>query len=101
MFEYVQEGCGYIEYDGLNLRVKAGDFYLITCKTVCVYYADPRDPYKKIWFNACGEIIGKLLEAYHLDCPVIIARADVESRIEHLHNLLKKRSNMKNSSLCR
>lgn len=98
VFEYVQEGCGYIEYDGLKLTVKAGDFYLIPCKTACVYYSDPHEPYKKIWFNACGGVIEKLLEAYHLDTPIVIARADVESRMKHLHNLLKQRINMNYNS---
>jgi len=90
VFEYIQDGRGFIEYDGTKAMVQAGDFYLISAKTTCLYYADPSFPYQKIWINVCGDIVEKMLEAYHLDTPVVIARADAEKRIEHLHFLLKQ-----------
>ena len=88
VFEYVLEGRGWIEYERERLTVQEGDFYLIQQSTACTYGSDYHTPYKKIWLNAEGELVGHLLAGYGLVSPVVIVHKNVEHLFREIHRQL-------------
>ena len=88
VLEYVTEGRGWIEYKRERLEVQEGDFYLIQQSTACTYGSDYHTPYKKIWFNVEGKLVGHLLAGYGLTSPVVIAHKNVEHLIREIHRQL-------------
>ncbi len=87
VFEYVLEGRGYVECDGIRYTVEAGDFYFLGRNASHIYYTDRSAPYKKIWFNARGRLIDKLLEAYGITSQVVICRMDVLPICEEIRQM--------------
>ena len=77
VFEYVISGKGYIESEGETYTVQAGDFYYLDRRHSHKYWADPEDPFKKIWINARGRLPAAVLAAYYFTDPVIVEHADV------------------------
>ncbi len=89
VMEYIRSGRGYIVEGDHRYAVGPGDFYMLPQGYPHTYGADPREPYEKIWVNACGPLLAYLQKAYGLDRPVEILHAPVERRMEHLHRVLQ------------
>lgn len=81
LFEYIIEGEGYIEYDGIKYNVKQGDFVMIrsgTAKGKAVFYGSKKgNPYLKLWFAVCGDFLDGMISAFGLKDDVIIKKCDV------------------------
>jgi AraC-like DNA-binding protein len=88
VFEYVLSGKGYIECDGKTYEVSAGDFYFLNRRIEVYYHADKNDPFEKIWINISGSFINLMVEAYHLNMPVLVCRMDAEKYIRKLHDIM-------------
>lgn len=87
VFEYVISGKGWIEIGGKKFPVSAGQFYCIKKGTYCTYYADPVDPYEKIWINTNGEAVSRLFDYFMLDY-VYTAEANVLDLFCEIHDKL-------------
>jgi len=91
IFEYVISGSGYLEYDRdeepVVEKVTAGTFYYIAQGAEITYYADPDDPYEKIWVNLSGNMAEKLAEFFSLT-PVFTARVNVLDLFLAIHDRL-------------
>ena len=59
VFEYVISGQGYISYNGIQKKIGAGDFYLLTPGFNGHYYSDPKNPLSKKWVNMMFQVILK------------------------------------------
>jgi len=89
VLEYVVSGKGYIESGNHKYTVKEGDFYLLNRYTTPYYYADPNDPYTKIWVNIAGRFVNALAYAYQITEPVLIIHdPSLESYIHRIHTEL-------------
>lgn len=88
VFEYVISGKGYIECEGEVYTVKAGDFYYLDRGHSHKYWADPEDPYTKIWINARGRLTSAALSAYYFNEPVIIEHIDVYDLFKRMGDAL-------------
>jgi len=91
IFEYVISGKGYIECEGECYEVRAGDFYFLNRLHEHKYYADKKDPFKKIWLNLSGSLIVHLVSLFDMDKGVVIARENVKDVFEDIHRLLVQR----------
>ncbi len=60
--EYVESGKGYVEMDNLIHEVTAGDVYLLLPGSAHKYWADEKNPFKKLWINVYSEL---LLDVIH------------------------------------
>jgi len=93
IFEYVISGSGYLEYDRdgepVTERVTAGTFYFIGSGAEITYYADPDDPYEKIWVNLDGDIAEKLADFFSLG-QVFTARTNVMDLFLAVHDRLSR-----------
>lgn len=67
VMEYVRRGQGEIIEENQRFHPGPGDVYLLHQGRSHTYYADPCDPWEKIWFNVRGPVVTSLLAAYGLD----------------------------------
>jgi len=67
IIEYIESGVGYLEIDGVLHKLEAGDAYIIHPGDNCRYYADDKNPYKKLWINFRSQLFFDLLSQYKLD----------------------------------
>lgn len=67
VFECVLDGAGYVELNGETVRLAAGDAYILPPCTYHEYYSDSGTPWRKVWFNVQGEMVGHLLNDYQLN----------------------------------
>ena len=74
--EYVMSGKGHIERDGKKITVSAGDMYILPEGDTHIYYSDPVNPWKKIWFNASGPLFGELCNVYNLSGKLVFRSLD-------------------------
>lgn len=66
VFEYIISGQGTLKIGDQSHHPQAGDIYFITEGSDHEYWADPRDPWIKIWFNIAGPLPLALLDTYGL-----------------------------------
>lgn len=66
IFEYVYKGRGYVQQNQERLLMEAGDAYILKEGEYHHYYADPKDPWEKIWLNVSGSLVRHLLSDYGL-----------------------------------
>lgn len=71
VFEYVLSGEGHIFCDRKTYTVGPDDMYILPYGSHHKYWADKKDPYKKIWINIRSSIIGEILKAYGLNDKVV------------------------------
>ena len=89
VFDYILSGKGVLEYNGKTYPLRAGDLFFIKADTPCTYYADPEDPFHKIWFNVSGSLVESLLEQYGIQNPFLIIHHDFSSYIARIHQLCR------------
>lgn len=80
VFEYILSGTGTVCEDQQTCHPAAGDVYILHPNCRHEYFADPDDPWTKIWFNIRGPVVDALLQAYQVqhvnlvrNCPEAIA----------------------------
>lgn len=88
VFEYVVKGVGYIETPEEKYTVKGGDFYFLNKLRYHIYYADPDDPYEKIFIVLKGSFVDFLVSNYLLNESVYIKKCNLNSLMVHIINLL-------------
>jgi len=91
VFEYVNSGKGYIEYENNKIiEVNTGDFYFLNKLCKHIYYSDRRNPFKKIFIVVKGHFIDSLINAFDINESVIVTKANVEPIILNIHSELTK-----------
>ena len=83
--EYVISGTGTIETPSGILHPRAGDSYLLVSNEPHKYYADPDDPWVKIWVNFQGSLIVPILNAYGLNQSRVCEGMDLSKFIRRVH----------------
>lgn len=66
VIEYVLSGAGFIRIDNSYHRVEADTIYFLPMGMNQEYYADPEDPYTKIFMNISGPLCQQLTDSYRL-----------------------------------
>jgi len=82
VFEYVAKGAGTLIIDDRTYTPTAGDVFIIPTGSDNVYFADPADPWIKIFFCVRGSLPRHLLKGYGLQGRVIIPSPDSEEQFE-------------------
>ena len=100
VFEYVISGTGHIEYSGEVIDVRAGTFYYIKKGADVVYYADPDDPYEKIWINIDGILVDRLTDLFMLG-EVYTAEVNVMRLFLEIHDRLEHMTSENASEVCK
>jgi AraC-like DNA-binding protein len=71
VIEYVISGKGYLEIDGVVKEVTDGDVYIILPDVSCRYWADKKQPFKKIWVNVFSDMLVGIICKLNLDKETI------------------------------
>ena len=90
VFEYVISGVGYIETPEEKYTVKAGDFYFLNRLRYHIYYADPNDPYEKIFVVLKGSFVDFLVSSHLSNDSVYINKCNLKGLMMHIINLLDR-----------
>ena len=88
IFEYVVSGKGYIECDGQMYQVRGGDMYFLNRMHEHKYYADKKDPFKKLWLNISGTMVDDMVKLFGIEGGALIASSNVEEVFREAHRLL-------------
>ena len=67
VIEYIVSGVGYLELDRIRYKLEAGDAYIIHPGDNCRYYADGKNPYKKLWINFRSQHFFDFLRQYNIN----------------------------------
>ena len=90
ILEYVCDGIGYVECDGETYTVEKGDVYLLKPGSNHKYWADPKNPYTKMWINFHCDIFAKTIEAMGIDKIVKFPKIFCEELFEELLRIEEK-----------
>ncbi len=66
VLEYIIKGTGTVIENAIEHTVGEGDVYLIHKGSDSKYFSSASNPWTKIFFNICGELMEKLVESYRL-----------------------------------
>lgn len=72
IFEYVICGKGSVLLNSQVYPVSKGDVYFLQKGSDHEYYADPKEPFTKIWVNVYGDLVESLIKVYNLSKCVVI-----------------------------
>lgn len=84
VIEYVVSGQGYVCVDGKKWLVTPDHIYLLPAGTNHEYYADPEDPWTKIFINLRGELPLTLIKSYGLEGQPILDGAGMKPLFERI-----------------
>ncbi len=70
VLEYVLEGEGEVKINGVWVRVRKGDTYILKASDEQVYRSDKKKPWKKIWINYQADYLEEFLKAYQVESGV-------------------------------
>ena len=98
IFEYILSGSGYIEVNGEKFEVSTNDVYIIEPGQDHAYYANPKNPFKKIWINFYSDIFKEIFKSFGLSGKTVFKNSDTLDLFEQIQNL-KKISNF-SDDLC-
>lgn len=82
--EYVISGRGHIEADGKYYTAEAGDTYIFNYGMNLHYYSDRQEPWKKIWFNAQGAMLGECARLYLTEGQIVFPDTDTKGCMEKI-----------------
>ncbi len=81
-FEYITEGCGYIDIGENRYNVKEGDFIFINKNVLRSFTTDREHPLKKLYFSISGKIMDAVLEEYGISNNIMILNMDLREEFE-------------------
>lgn len=89
VIEYVISGSGYINSPSGLLSVSAGDSYLLHSGERHDYYANPEDPWEKIWINTDCTMATSILNAYGITTTMVFPKLDISDYLNQIHDIVK------------
>ncbi len=84
---YILDGQGTLVYNDRTYNLSPGDIFLLQIHSNHTYYADPRTPFRFLWFNAEGDLFSTLLEMYGLGQQVVIPQYDNPALFHEFHRI--------------
>lgn len=88
VIEYVVDGEGIVECDGKRFRVERDLIYFLPAHTHHRYYADPQNPFTKIFMDVRGELVDTLTSVYGLSGKYIFDGKGLKAPFERIQTLL-------------
>ena len=89
VIEYVISGSGFINSPSGKLAVSAGDAYLLHSGEQHDYYANPEDPWEKIWVNFDAPLVSSILDAYGMTTTMVFPGLDISDYLNQIHDITK------------
>lgn len=89
VIEYVLSGSGFIDSPSGLFTASAGDSFLLHADEPHNYYANPEDPWVKIWINIDSQIANAILNAYGITTTSIFPNLDISDYLNQIHDIAK------------
>ena len=89
IIEYVISGSGFLNAPSGTLPVSAGDTYLLHAGERHDYYADPKDPWVKIWINIDSPLATSIVDAYGFNTTMVFPSLDISDYLYQIHDIVK------------
>lgn len=99
IFEYIVSGKGYLEINDKKYDLKAGNLYFINKLKFHTYYADKKDPFKKMFIVMKGTFVDNLLAAFNISDDVIIKNFDISDLFNKIFQTLDGASDVSSETL--
>lgn len=89
--EYVYEGEGFIRQNSETFKVSPGDFFILHPGKYHHYWANPKNPWKKIFFTVDADptFIDTLLKLFHIENLIYLPKVYNPKRLEEAFELIK------------
>lgn len=81
VFEYVESGRGTLTVEDQVFHPQAGDVYIAPGWKQHTYFADPKDPFVKHWFNLSGGLVEELLSLYKIQNVYLFTKCETGGKI--------------------
>ena len=88
--EYIEEGCGMVNFDDKVFCPKEGDSYFLHQGLDQHYYSDKEKPWKKYFINIYGGLAKKLIESYGLERECYFPGLDIGVELKKIIEIVKK-----------
>lgn len=92
VFEYVISGKGTVKTSSGTFYPSAGDSYLLHESDSHDYWADPDEPWVKIWVNFMGMIPPAVLNAYGFRHSILLPNIDISDYLKQIHKIARANS---------
>ena len=89
VIEYILSGSGFINSPSGLFPASAGDSFLLHAEERHDYYANPDDPWVKIWINIDSAIANNILNAYGLTTTMVFPNLDISDYLNQIHDIVK------------
>ena len=89
VIEYVLDGEGYVVIDNKPHLVKKDTVYLLPAGEYHYYYADKKNPYKKLFLNVKGSLCQHLLLSYGLSGQYFFDGRSVRGSFDRIEQLIR------------
>lgn len=87
VLEYVISGKGTVETSSGTFHPVAGDSYLLHENDFHDYYADPDEPWIKIWVNFMGILPPAVLNSYGFQGSMLLPKIDISDYLQQIHKI--------------
>ncbi len=88
--EYIEKGMGTLQIDGQTFYPEEGDTYFLQVGTTHHYFSDKENPWKKIFINASGSLLDRLIEGYGLENIYYFKGLDLSREMGSIIDLAKE-----------
>lgn len=88
IYDYIRRGRGYIETSDGVTPVSAGDLLFMARGTRLRLYADPDEPFEKIWIQTTGSLMHGLRDMYGMNGRVIVQHVDAAASFDRIQSVL-------------
>lgn len=78
IIEHVISGKGYLLVNGKKFTLEAGDTYILEQGSSHTYYADEKNPFKKIWINFYSYCYGDFLKSLNMNDIYYFKKINIE-----------------------
>lgn len=85
--EYILKGTGTLEIGGNTFHPSQGDIYILPLLSDHVYYADPDDPWEKIWIDTRGILPYELLRIYDIESVYLIKQLNLYPQFKEIFDM--------------
>lgn len=89
IIEYIIDGKGYVESEGITREITAGDCYILRKGSSHKYYSDIDEPYTKIWLNLSGSLVNSWFSLYKINTTPYIKKFDMQPYFDTLKDYIQ------------
>ncbi len=93
VIEYILDGEGYVECDGIRLKAQKDDIYILEKDLNHYYFSDSKNPWIKVFINIEGDLPKTILKEYGINDNFVFEGKNLKFLFEKLIKTIKMQEN--------